>query len=62
MINDIDVHPAHEVVSEIKAAGGEGIAFPGDVTDPSFAERIVTQAVQSWGGIHRVVNDDIYVR
>lgn len=57
VINDIDAHPAQEVVSEIKAAGGEGIVFPGDVTDPSFAESIVTRAVQAWGGLHILVNN-----
>jgi 3-oxoacyl-[acyl-carrier protein] reductase len=57
VINDIDAHPAQEVAAEIKAAGGEGIAFPGDVTGPSFAENIVTKAVQTWGGLHILVNN-----
>ena len=50
VVSDMDVQPAQEVTDEIKAAGGEGIAFPGDVTSPSFAENIVSKAIQTWGG------------
>lgn len=57
VVSDIDAHPAQEVAAEIKAAGGECLAFPGDVTSPSFAENIVTKAVQAWGGLHILVNN-----
>jgi 3-oxoacyl-[acyl-carrier protein] reductase len=60
VVSDMDVKPAQEVADEIKAAGGESIAFPGDVTSPSFAENIVSKAVQTWGGLHILVNNAGY--
>jgi len=57
VVSDLDAQPAQEVAEEIKAAGGECIVFPGDVTNPSFAENIVGQAVQTWGGLHILVNN-----
>ncbi|MBI5968470.1 MAG: SDR family NAD(P)-dependent oxidoreductase [Deltaproteobacteria bacterium] len=52
VVSDIDAQPAEEVAKAIKAFGGECLAVPGDVTAPSFAETIVGQAVQTWGGLH----------
>jgi 3-oxoacyl-[acyl-carrier protein] reductase len=60
VVSDMDVQPAQEVADEIKAVGGEGIAFPGDVTSPSFAENVVSKAVQTWGGLHILVNNAGY--
>jgi 3-oxoacyl-[acyl-carrier protein] reductase len=60
VVSDMDVKPAQEVADEIKAAGGESISFPGDVTSPSFAENIVSKAVQTWGGLHILVNNAGY--
>lgn len=60
VVSDMDVQPAQEVADEIKAIGGEGIAFPGDVTSPSFAENVVSKAVQTWGGLHILVNNAGY--
>jgi 3-oxoacyl-[acyl-carrier protein] reductase len=57
VVSDIDAAPAHEVAAEIKAAGGESIAFPGDVSESSFAENIVAGAVHAWGGLHILVNN-----
>jgi len=38
VISDIDPQPAQEAAQEIKKAGGECMVFPGDVTQPDFAE------------------------
>lgn len=60
VVSDLDAQPAQEVAEEIKASGGECIVVPGDVTDPSFGESIVGKAVQTWGGLHILVNNAGY--
>ena len=49
--------PAHKVVDEIKAAGGEAIANTDSVADTQGANRIVATAVDTWGRIDGVVNN-----
>lgn len=49
--------PAHKVVDEIKAAGGEAIANTDSVADTQGANRIVAAAVDTWGRIDGVVNN-----
>jgi len=57
VVSDLDAKPAQEVADEIKASGGESIVVVGDVTDSSFAENIVNRTVQTWGGLHILVNN-----
>lgn len=57
VVNDVDERPAEETAESIELSGGECIVVVGDVSDPSFAERIVTQAVEAWGGLHILVNN-----
>jgi NADP-dependent 3-hydroxy acid dehydrogenase YdfG len=45
-----------DVVRRIKAAGGDAIAFPGDVTDEDFASRIVEETVKHFGRLDILVN------
>ncbi|MEM6637676.1 MAG: SDR family NAD(P)-dependent oxidoreductase [Pseudomonadota bacterium] len=52
-----DVAPAEEVVSEIKAAGGEAIANFGNVAKSSDAASIFEQAMDSFGATDIVVNN-----
>ncbi len=60
VINDLDADPAHEVLAEIKAMGGEAAACVGSVTDASFADRFVKTAVDHFGGIDIIVNNAGY--
>lgn len=60
VVTDIDPKPAEEAAAEIKAAGGVSVAHPGDVTNPAFADAIVKRAVQTWGGLHILVNNAGY--
>ena len=60
VVSDLDAEPAQDVCDQIKAAGGECLVFPGDVTNPAFAEGIVGKAVQTWGGLHILVNNAGY--
>ena len=49
--------PAIEVVSEIKAAGGEAVADLGSVSDAEDARAMVRRAVDTFGKIDIVVNN-----
>lgn len=52
-----DAGPAQQVVNEIKAAGGEAIANTDDISSWDGAERIVRQAIDTYGGLDVVVNN-----
>jgi NAD(P)-dependent dehydrogenase (short-subunit alcohol dehydrogenase family) len=51
-----DVGPAQEVVNEIKAAGGEAAANTESVTDLAAVNRMVQQAMDTFGALHGVSN------
>ena len=52
-----DATPAQQVVDEIKAAGGEAVANYDDVSSWEGAERMVKQAVDTYGDLHVLVNN-----
>ena len=52
-----DEGPAHKVVAEIKAAGGEAVANTDSVSEAASAARIIECAVDSFGRIDGVVNN-----
>ncbi|MEM8880010.1 MAG: SDR family NAD(P)-dependent oxidoreductase [Pseudomonadota bacterium] len=52
-----DASPAADVVSEIKAAGGEAVANFGNVAKPQDAKSMFDQAVDSFGTVDIVVNN-----
>jgi NAD(P)-dependent dehydrogenase (short-subunit alcohol dehydrogenase family) len=54
--------PAHEVVAEIRAMGGEAIANGADVADWEQARGLVQDAVDAFGGLDVVVNNAGFVR
>ncbi|MBW1682833.1 MAG: SDR family NAD(P)-dependent oxidoreductase, partial [Deltaproteobacteria bacterium] len=60
VVSDIDQEPADATVEEIKAAGGEAIAYVGDATAEGFADGIVKAAADTWGAIHIIVNNAGY--
>jgi len=49
--------PADEVVSEIKALGGDAVPNTDDVSDPEAARRIITTAIDTFGDLSTVVNN-----
>ena len=49
--------PAEEVVATIRGAGGEAIVNADDVSDWGGAERLVRQAVDTFGGLDVLVNN-----
>jgi NAD(P)-dependent dehydrogenase (short-subunit alcohol dehydrogenase family) len=50
-----DESPAQQVVNEIKAAGGDAIANPGDVGSYEDTYQMVKQAMDTWGRLDAVV-------
>jgi 3-oxoacyl-[acyl-carrier protein] reductase len=60
VVNDLDAAPAEETVAAIRARGGEAVACDGDATAEGFAERFVSAAVDTWGGLDIVVNNAGY--
>jgi pteridine reductase len=49
--------PAPQVVDEIKAMGGEAVANTDDISDWSGAEKLVQQAIDSFGRLDVLVNN-----
>ncbi|HEY1434804.1 MAG TPA: SDR family NAD(P)-dependent oxidoreductase, partial [Thermoanaerobaculia bacterium] len=49
--------PAEEVVETIRSAGGEAVVNADDVSDWHGAERLVRQAVDTFGGLDVLVNN-----
>ena len=60
VVNDLDAEPAKETVATIEAAGGQGVACVGSVTDSDFGERFVQAAVDNFGGLDIIVNNAGY--
>jgi len=54
--------PADQVVAEIVALGGEAVANGADVADFGQAADIVTQAIDTFGGLDILVNNAGFVR
>ncbi|MDT4915723.1 MAG: hypothetical protein QOH89_423 [Pseudonocardiales bacterium] len=57
-----DRTPAQEIVDRIRDAGGEAVTSYEDVTDWDGAARLVDTAVQTFGGLHTLVNNAGAVR
>lgn len=49
--------PANEVVEEIKGFGGSAISNGDDVSSWEGAQRLINAAVETFGGLHAVVNN-----
>ncbi|HEV8299090.1 MAG TPA: SDR family oxidoreductase [Acidimicrobiales bacterium] len=71
VVNDLGVErdgtgggstPAHEVVEEIRGAGGQAIANGADVADWQQVEAMIAQAVETFGRLDTVVNNAGFLR
>jgi 3-oxoacyl-[acyl-carrier protein] reductase len=60
VINDLDEAPARDVVAQIERAGGRAVACLGSVAAPDFADRFVSSALSSFGGLDIIVNNAGY--
>src|SRR5437016_4952809 len=61
VVNDLDVE-ADEIAHEIAAAGGAALANHDDVADWDGALRMVSSAIDTFGGLDVVVNNAGFVR
>jgi NAD(P)-dependent dehydrogenase (short-subunit alcohol dehydrogenase family) len=52
-----DQGPAHEVVEEIRAMGGEAVANTDNVADWEGGQRLVQAAIDAFGDLHVLVNN-----
>src|SRR5690242_14894939 len=52
-----DVSPAQQTVADIQAMGGEAVVNGDNVADWEGAERLVRQAVDTYGDLHVLVNN-----
>src|SRR6478735_9012829 len=52
-----DAAPAQQVVDEIVSRGGQAVANFDDVADWEGAQRMVNQAVETFGDLHVLVNN-----
>jgi NAD(P)-dependent dehydrogenase (short-subunit alcohol dehydrogenase family) len=52
-----DATPAEQVVSEIRAAGGQAVANSDDITSADGADRLIRQAIEEFGALHVLVNN-----
>jgi 3-oxoacyl-[acyl-carrier protein] reductase len=57
VVNDLDAQPAEETVAKILADGGKAVAVVGSVMDDDFADRFIGAAVETFGGVHIIVNN-----
>lgn len=60
VVSDLDEAPASETVAEIKSFGGKAISCVGDVTKQEMADKLVSTALESFGGLHIIVNNAGY--
>jgi NAD(P)-dependent dehydrogenase (short-subunit alcohol dehydrogenase family) len=58
----VDAGPAHDVVKEIKAAGGEAVACTESVATPEGGKAIVTSALENFGRIDVLIHNAGAVR
>lgn len=57
VVSDLDKEPTSATVEEIRAAGGDAIGIPGDVTDKAFPDKLVSGAIAAFGKINVCVNN-----
>jgi 3-oxoacyl-[acyl-carrier protein] reductase len=57
VVNDLDEGPANETIAAIRSQGGEAVLCAGSVTDPTFADRFVGAALDSFGGLDIIINN-----
>lgn len=52
----VPCHPPQATADFIRNSCGAAISVPGDVTDPDLPAKLVAAAVDSFGGLHILVN------
>lgn len=61
VVNDLDQTQAHDTVANIADAGGDALAYAGDLTDPAFPQDMIDGVIEQCGGIDIIVNNAGYI-
>jgi 3-oxoacyl-[acyl-carrier protein] reductase len=61
VVNDLDPEQVDAAVATIRAAGGEALPCPGDITIAGFPERLVRAATETFGELDIIVNNAGYI-
>lgn len=56
-INDLDSEKAQDAANEIRSAGGEAEAFPGNALDESFPQKLVDAVIGKFGQVNCLINN-----
>ena len=56
-VTDINLEECQQVVEEIKANGGEAMAFKMDVSDKAEVDKVFDEVVNKWGKLDILVNN-----
>jgi len=60
VVSDLDAVKSDNVAKNINQNGGKAISVPGDVTDPSFPEKLIQSTIKAFGKINILVNNAGY--
>ena len=60
VVSDIDNVPAQAVVTDICNAGGDAVESCGDITDPDFPQKLVSETLSKYNSIDIIVNNAGY--
>jgi len=60
VVSDIDNAPAQAVVTDIRNAGGDAVEICGDITDPDFPGKLVSETLSKYNSIDIIVNNAGY--
>ena len=57
LLNDLNADICDEVVHAVERIGGAACVVPGDVTKPDTPQRLISQAIERFGGLNVLVNN-----
>lgn len=60
VVTDLDAAKAEAVVNEIRRAGGQAIAVPGDVTAPEYPDKLLQETIKAFGKLNIIINNAGY--
>lgn len=49
--------PLEEAAAEARKMGAKALAVPGDITDSAFRQKLVNEAVKTFGSLHGLINN-----
>jgi NAD(P)-dependent dehydrogenase (short-subunit alcohol dehydrogenase family) len=56
-INDLDAEKAHDTVEVIRKAGNIAHAFPGNILDESYPQKLIDDVLAKWKKVNCLINN-----